>query len=255
MIGSGTEAAMADGVEVHSAAVGSVEEEAISEEEGPVETGKQFQLTDEEQERVERAVLVAERRTNAEIVPMIVARSGIYRDAQHRAGLVLALATLTILLTCDVLWLPWGWYVSNAAWLILATILAYGAGVWLGTFVPVIRLFTSTERMQQKVRLRAQRAFAQHAVSQTRERTGVLIMVSLLERQIYVLPDQPLFQRIPVEQWSRVVQTAVDRLKTGNMVGGLCQAIETCGLLLEDICPGRPGDNPNELPNNVVQEP
>ena len=232
-----------------------MEEEAILGEEGPVETGEQLHLTAEEQERVERAVFTAERHTNAEIVPMIVARSGVYREARHQAGLILGLVVLTILLTCDIVWLPWGWHASNAAWLILATFLAYGAGVWLGTLVPVIRLFTPTVRMQHKVKLRAERAFAQHAVSHTRERTGVLIMVSLLERQIYVLPDQRLFQRIPVEEWARVVQRAVDRLKMGDLVGGLCEAVETCGLLLKDICPVRPDDNPDELSNKLLQEP
>lgn len=232
-----------------------VEGEEISEEEGRVEAGEQLTLTAEEQARVERAVVAAERHTNAEIVPMIVARSGVYRDARHHVGLVLALILLTVLLTCDTPWLPWGWHASNAAWLILGTLLAYAAGVWFGTMVPIIRLFTSAERMQQKVRLRAERAFAQHAVSQTRERTGVLIMVSLLERQIYVLPDRPLFLRIPAEQWARVVQMAVDRLKTGDIVGGLCQAIEACGALLQELCPGRPDDNPNELPNRLLQEP
>jgi putative membrane protein len=52
-----------------------------------------------------------------------------------------------------------------------------------------------------------------------------------------------------------VVQAAVDRLKYGDIVGGLCQGIERCGLLLADVCPGRPGDNPNELPDELIQEP
>lgn len=235
--------------------MGSVVEEAISEEEVPVETGEGLRLTAEEREQVRLAVYVAEQHTNAEIVPMIVSRSGLYRDAQHRTGIILALAALTILLTTEILWLPWGWHASNAAWLVLATILAYGAGTWLGSLVPIIRLLTSTERMHQKVRLRAERAFAQHAVSQTRERTGVLIMVSLLEHQIYVLPDQPLFQRVPMERWSLVVQAAVSRLRTGDIVGGLCEAVETCGVLLAEVCPGRPGDNPDELSNELVHEP
>jgi putative membrane protein len=232
-----------------------VEEAAVSEEGAPVETGEGLQLTAEERERIKLAVQAAEQRTNAEIVPMIVGRSGLYLDAQHRAGLILALSVLTILLTTEILWIPWGWHAANAAWLVLATILAYGAGVWLGTLVPIVRLLTPTDRMHQKVRLRAERAFAQHAVTQTRERTGVLIMVSLLEHQMYVLPDQPLFQRVPMERWSHVVQAAIGRLKAGDIVGGLCQGIETCGLLLAEVCPGRPGDNPNELPNELVQEP
>ncbi|MBH0202218.1 MAG: hypothetical protein HP496_07980 [Nitrospira sp.] len=220
-----------------------------------METGERLRLTAEERERIRLAVHAAEQHTNAEIVPMIVSRSGLYRDAQHRAGLILAVFALTVLLTTELFWLPWGWHASNAAWLVLVTILAYGAGVGLGTLVPVIRLFISVDRMHQKVRLRAERAFAQHAVSQTRERTGVLIMVSLLEHQIYVLADQPLFQQVPVERWSQVVEAAVDRLKTGDVVGGLCHSIRTCGVLLAEVCPGRPGDNPNELSNELVQEP
>lgn len=224
-------------------------------EEAPVETGEGLRLTAEERERIRLAVHAAEQHTNAEIVPMIVSRSGLYRDAQHRSGLILALSALTILLTTEILWLPWGWHASNAAWLVLATILAYGAGAWLGACDPIIRLLISSERMRHKVRLRAERAFAQHAVSQTRERTGVLIMVSLLEHQIYVLADQPLFQRVPIERWSRVVEAAVDRLKTGDVVGGLCQSLQTCAVLLAEVCPNRPGDNPDELSNELVQEP
>lgn len=227
----------------------------ISEEVGPVEIGKGLKLTAEEQERIRLAVYAVEQRTSAEIVPMIVVRSGLYRDTQHWAGLTLALSVLTVLLTAETLWLPWGWHAANAAWLVLATVLTYVLGAWLGTLAPIIRLFTSTERMRHKVRLRAERGFAQHAISQTRERTGVLIMLSILERQIYVLPDQPLAQRVPIERWSQVVQAAVERLKTGDITSGLCQGVERCGLLLAEICPVRPGDNPDELPDELIQEP
>lgn len=235
--------------------MGSAGEGAISGEGGRVETGERLRLTAEERERVSRAVYAAEQRTNAEIVPMIVSRSGLYREAQHRAGLFIALSTLTIMLTTEIVWLSWGWHASNAAWLVLTTILAYGVGTWLGTRAPFIRMLTSTDRFRHKVRLRAERAFATHAVARTSEGTGVLIMVSLLEHQIYVLADYPLFQRVPVERWSSVVEAAVDQLKSGDTVGGLCQSIQACGLLLAEVCPGRPGDNPNELSNELVQEP
>ena len=261
MTGFGIAVAAVDGVEVLLVAVVAsvgealVEEAAVSGEGVPVETGEGLTLTAEEREQIKLAVQTAEQHTNAEIVPMIVSRSGLYRDAQHRSGLILALSTLAVLLTTEILWLPWGWHASNAAWLILATILAYGAGVWLGSCDPIIRLLTPTDRMRHKVRLRAERAFAQHALSQTRERTGVLIMVSLLEHQIYVLADQPLFQRVSVERWSRVVEAAVVRLKTGDIVGGLCQSIQMCAVLLAEVCPGHPGDNPDELSNELIQEP
>ena len=85
-------------------------------------------------------------------------------------------------------------------------------------------------------------------------RTGVLIMVSLLEHQIYVLADQSIFQRVPSERWSSVVEAAVGRLKRGDIIGGLCQGIQVCGTLLAEVCPGRSGDNPDELSNELVVE-
>src|SRR5215210_2485154 len=66
-------------------------EEAALAEEAPVAIGKQPMLTSQERARIEAAVQAAEQQTSAEIVPMIVARSGFYRDTQHRAGLMLAL--------------------------------------------------------------------------------------------------------------------------------------------------------------------
>ncbi len=220
-----------------------------------MEIGNRLELTAEERERIRLAVHAAEQRTKAEIVPMLVARAGLYRDARHWVGLALALVVLSALLTLESLWLPWGWHASNAAGLVLATLVAYGCGAWLGTLWPVIRLCTSTERMKHKVKIRAERAFSQHALSHTRDRTGALIMLSILERQIYVLPDRALDGLASADQWAQVVQAAIDRLQGGDIVGGLCQGIERCGLLLADICPGRPGDNPNELPDTVIQEP
>jgi putative membrane protein len=220
-----------------------------------VEIGNRLELTAEERGRIRLAVQEAEQHTNAEIVPMIVTRSGLYREVRHWVGLGLALLALTILLTIESRWLPWGWHASNAAWLLLSTLVAYGCGAWLGTLWPVIHLCTSAERMRHKVKLRAERAFSQHAVSHTSERSGVLIMLSILERQIYVLPDRSLDGLASADEWAQVVQAAVERLQGGDIASGLCQGIEQCGVLLAGICPGRPGDNPNELQDELIQEP
>jgi putative membrane protein len=226
----------------------------ISEEEARVATGKASALSEADRERIRQAVHAAEQQTSAEIVPMIVARSGLYRDAQHWAGLITALTMLAALLAVEVSWLPWGWHASNAGWLVLAVMLAYVGGSWIGTVPPVIRLLTSPTRMRRKVALRTERAFAQHAISQTRERTGVLIMLSMLERQIYVLPDRSLAGLVSADRWTQVVQAAVEHLQRGDIVEGLTHAITACGVVLADACPARPGDNPNELSDHVIDE-
>lgn len=220
--------------------------------EARVETGDRLNLTTEERDRVQQAVEAAERLTSAEIVPMIVMRSGLYRDARYLAGLTTAAIALTILVTVEVTWLPWGWHAANAAWLLLATLIGYGIGHWIGRFDPIIRSFTSTDRMRHKVRLRAERAFAQHGLSRTRDRNGVLVMLSLLEHQVYVLADQPLFDLVPAGVWDHIVAEVVGPVKAGDIVGGICRGIERSGTVLAQYCPPRPGDNPNELPDELI---
>lgn len=217
-------------------------------------TGEPMFLAEEERSRIEAAVRETERRTSAEIVPMVVARSGLYREASYRAGVVLAAVVLALLLTTESLWLPWGWHAGNAVLLLLLTMAAYGVGVWFGTTAKGIRWFVSRERMRHKVRLRAERAFAQHGVGQTRERTGVLLLVSLLERQVSLWPDRALRERVPAQEWEPVVAAIVPLLSAGNLADGLCVGIDHCGRILADRLPPRPGDNPDELPNRVIQE-
>jgi putative membrane protein len=223
-------------------------------EEAQVATGKWPVLTSQERARVEAAVQAAEQQTSAEIIPMIVARSGLYRETQHRAGLLLALLVLTVLLTIETAWLPWGWHASNAVWLLAATTVAYGMGVWIGTLPIIIRFFTPRERMQQKVQLRAELAFAQHGIAHTREQTGLLLMLSLLERQVYVLPDKSLAGRVSDAEWQAAVAVIVERLQADDLAGGLCRGIEASGAILARACPAGKGDNPNELSNEVIQD-
>jgi putative membrane protein len=256
-IGRGTAVETVDGAGSPSivATVGSAEEAVPLVEEEQVAIGKAIKLTERDRARISEAVRAAERQTSAEIVPMIVGRSGLYRDAQYRCGLGLALVVLTGLLMWESVWLPWGWHAANAILLLVATVVAYGVGAGLGTIAPVIRAVTSTERLRHKVRLRAERAFAQHAIARTSERTGVLLMVSLLERQVYLLPDRGIASLITAAQWEAVVAAVVSRLKAHDIAGGLCAGIEQCGVLLAQVCPAEAAGNPNELPDRLVQEP
>jgi len=58
-----------------------------------------------------------------------------------------------------------------------------------------------------------------------------------------------------MERWSQIVQAAVERLKNQDIAGGLSEGIKQCKRLLTEVCPVRSGDNPDELPNQLIQEP
>lgn len=212
-------------------------------------------FTDEERERIKQAVQQAERRTTGEIVPMIVPSSARYREAGYRTGLILGWLTLAVLLTIETYWLPWGWHAGNAGWLLLAVIGAYGVGEWLGTFPAVIRLVTSRERMAYKVKLRAQQAFYQHGFQNTKGRTGILILVSLLEHRVHVLADKGINDCVPAGTWEGLVSGIVEGIRSGKPTDAICAAIARCGELLAKTCPAGSGENPDELPDELIQEP
>jgi len=214
-----------------------------------------MRFTDAERERIKQTVQQAERGTKGEIVPMIVPASALYREAGYRTGLILALLTLAVLLTLEMYWLPWGWHAGNAGWLMLAVVVAYGIGQWLGTGSNIIRLVTSRERMADKVKQRAEQAFYQHGLHNTKERTGILILVSLLERRVHVLADKGINDRVPPGTWDDIVNGILDGIRTGNATDAICKAIAKCGALLSQVSPAGSGDNPDELPDTLIQEP
>ncbi len=212
-------------------------------------------FSDQDHERIRQAVTDAEQHTRGEIVPMVIQRSARYREARYRAGIGCAFFILSTLLTIEWEWMPWGWHATNAGWLLLTVIGAYGLGYWLGTLGPVIRLLTSNERMAYKVNVRAHQVFLEHGLHRTELGTGVLILVSLLEHRIEVLTDHPILDRVPQQTWEDMVALIRNGFQKGNPVESLCQAVSTCGEVLAKAFPvekGRP--NPNELPNDLIRE-
>ena len=202
---------------------------------------------------IRAAVESAEKRTRGEIVPMLVPASARYRDASHLAGLILALLTLALLLGLDYGWGPWGGTGHHPGWIVLSTLAAYALGSFIGRHPAVIRLLTSDERMAMKVRLRSERAFYEHGLHKTREGTGILILISLLEHRAQILADQAIDQRVPPGTWEALVQDLISGIRSGRPTQTLCQVIAQCGNLLAVHFPIRDGANPNELPDDLIR--
>ena len=83
---------------------------------------------------------------------------------------------------------------------------------------------------------------------ETRERTGILIFVSLLEHRVVVLADRGIHARVAEGTWDGVVARIVTGIRAGRAEEGLADGIRACGEILAGRLPGRPDDR-NELPN------
>lgn len=206
-------------------------------------------LSDADRTRIRDAVRRAERCTAGEIVPFVVECSGRYEAAIWRGAGIAALVTLgavALLLRFYQGWgLPW-LYDGRGPAVAMLVAGAFGA-VAAGSIPPLKRLLAGRARLERAVSTRAGRAFVDEEVFATRDRTGILLFVSLFERRIEVLADAGIHERVEPEAWNALVRQIRDGARAGSLADGLVGAIERCGDLLEREGIGRRPDDRNEL--------
>jgi putative membrane protein len=88
-------------------------------------------------------------------------------------------------------------------------------------------------------------------VYSTRDRTGILIFLSLLERRVIVLCDEGIKAKVKQEAWDSIVATIVDGIKAGRPSEGLLKAIAACGSLLESENVTKRPDDTSELSDSI----
>lgn len=210
-------------------------------------------FTDEELERIRQGVDAAERATSGEIVPFVVARSARYEVAVWRgAGLGAALATalgLGVAATYDGWGLGWLYAAEGLA----AVILVGGlAGAALVAMVPALRrAFAGPARLDAEAARRAAVAFLEEEVFATRDRTGILLFVSLFEHRILVLGDAGINKAVRQEEWAEVVARIRRGIRERSLADGLVDALGLCGELLHRRGVGLRDDDADELDDSV----
>ena len=209
-------------------------------------------FTDAERERLRVAVAEAETRTAGEIVPYVVARSGRYEVAVWRAASLFALLAAGIALAVAQAYDGWGLGWLYTGWATAGVAIAGGIlGALLTVFDPVRRAFAGVARMAQRVHRRATLAFVEEEVFDTRDRTGILLFVSLFEHRIEVLGDAGINAKVQQEEWFEVVDLIRDGILAGDLASGLEAAIERCGDLLHRRGVALREDDTDELSDEV----
>ena len=210
-------------------------------------------FSDAERERIRVAVAAAETRTAGEIVPFVVRRSGTYQVAVWRAAAVGALAAAILALGLAWLYDGWGFGWLYSAWamaLVMTVGGAFGAGV-ASTSDAVRRSLAGAARLDERVHRRAAVAFVDEEVFDTRDRTGILLFVSLFEHRIEVVGDAGINAKVEPGEWDEVVGLIREGIRSGDLAGGLCGAVERCGDLLHRRGVAVRPDDTDELPDDV----
>ena len=95
--------------------------------------------------------------------------------------------------------------------------------------------------------------FATSGMTATRQGTGVLIYVSLFERRVVVLADHAALAVLGESGLETLRDTAVSHLKRGAMVDTFVETINQAADSLSEKLPADPGQNPDELANQVLR--
>lgn len=191
-------------------------------------------LTDSDLSRLKQAVAEAETQTAGEIVPYVIRQSDDYGVAVWRGGAVGALAAAAALLVVGMVSGGWDQAWLYTSWMMALTIAAGGllGAVLVGAWPAARRLFTGHAEMERQVRKRAYEAFLEEEVFDTRDRTGILLYVSLLEHRIEVMGDVGINAKVEPEDWEGVVGLIRDGIREDSLADGLERAIRRCGELL-----------------------
>ena len=202
-------------------------------------------LTEAEQERVHQAVIAAESKTSGEIVPMVVASSARYTEIELY-GIVIGMFLGMLL---GWLWHdPWESYRLNIWPAIAATV-----GFLIVRIPAVKRRLLSRSRVEEAVNDRCMAAFTEHGLHYTRDHTGILILVSLLEHRVEVLADRGINEKVAPGTWNEIVEILTAGLKSPHAGDAFCKAVERCGEILAAHFP-RQADDRDELPNKLVSD-
>lgn len=120
------------------------------------------------------------------------------------------------------------------------------------TNIPCIdRLIIPGTVKKSCVTARAFQHFATSNVYCTNEHTGILIFVSYMERQVRIIADKGISDKISQDIWDLITDELAENLGKKQTKTAFITAIQRCGELLAEKFPAHE-ENPNELPDGLV---
>jgi uncharacterized membrane protein len=98
---------------------------------------------------------------------------------------------------------------------------------------------------------RAQEVFRRLGMHKTRDRNGVLIYLAVDDHKLAVVGDAGIHARVGERYWEEVRDLMVGHLRAHEPRQAVIHAVDELGRVLAAHFPRRPGDDPNELADEV----
>ena len=212
-------------------------------------------LSEPEKKTVEACVREVEKRTSGEIVPMVVSASYHYPMSNMIGGLIFALLISVGVTLAYSIRKSWGGVTAMDLWLFPAVFaVSFLLFHELVKRIPWLkRIFVTKAEISDEVEEAALTSFYRNGLNNTRDRTGILIFISVFERKALVLADEGINAKVDTGVWQEVVDLVVNSINPRHQAEGICQAVKRCGELIRQHFPIK-ADDTDELDNLIVED-
>jgi len=209
-------------------------------------------LTNKERNLLEKRITQAEKFTGAQIVLAVIERCDSYAEIPWKAFALGAAVAGFLVFIFDLFFSQWcsdTMVLISVFSMLIAGILAAILSLYVQKFA---RFFLVTNRAEVEVRQYAESLFLSRELFATRRRTGVLLLVSLFEHQIILLPDKGHNRTLNQKAMTKII----DQMKPALLSGKVVHALEIGLAGLEERLAGkkRGKSRENELSNYISEE-
>jgi putative membrane protein len=172
------------------------------------------------------------------LVPLVSTMAGFGPDAWAAFAGIWQAGPLTDVQTVEI------YALVQVSLLILATL-----ALW---WSPMAQRYAPLSMRRERVHEIALKQFLTRGIHLTRDRTGVLLHVSLEDHVVEVIADEEIYRRVADEHWGETAAALLAGIRRGDIAQGFVDAIALAGGVLATHFPPR-DDNPDELPNRLLR--
>jgi len=209
-------------------------------------------LSENDKDALEKRIAEAERLSQTQIVLATVKRSDCYREIPWKAFALGTSAAGLLVLLFDLIIIGWPGN-SNVIISIVAT-LAIGAFIALLTILlpGFAKWFLPDSRAETETHQYAESLFLSKELFATEHRTGILLVISLFERKVVILPDKGLKEIVSEDDLKNIIRLMKRPLAQHQFRQAMEIAIDE---LIKVIKPGSPVEkSPNELSDKIIED-
>ncbi len=203
---------------------------------------KQF-ISEQDRINIEKAIGKFENKTSGEIVAVVAPMSDNYYYIPTLYAALFSMLSPSLLLLLG--------FQLSVGTVSLIQVPVFVALVFLFRWRPIMFKLVPPNVRAQRVRRLALEQFYQQKLYQTEERCGILFFVSIAERQVEIIADKGINERVQADTWSNIIELFVSKVRTGQVADGFIKAIDECGKQLEQYFPAT-AKAKNQIPNHLV---